>query len=80
MSMYREAAQLLQRDLAGQVAETEVSAAVSSGDPRLVVQSYLGVARRQQLSISADTAAAVRDLVVPHGDLDPSILDGIALH
>lgn len=80
MSIYREAAQLLERDLRGSVADVDVAAARSSGDALVLVQTYLMHARDKGLAISSDTAAALRDLTPPNGKLDPGALAGIELN
>lgn len=79
MSIYREAAQLLERDLRGSVADADVAAARNSGDALVLVQTYLMHARDKGLSISSDTAAALRDLTPPNGNLEPGALAGLEL-
>ncbi len=80
MSIYREAAQLLERDLRGAVLEGDVAAARASGDPLVLVQTYLMFARDRRLPIRSDTAAALRDLTPPNGLLDPEAIHGLELN
>ena len=80
MSIYREAAQLLERDLRGAVGEGDVAAARGSGDPLVLIQTYLMFARNRDLPIRSDTAAALRDLTPPNGGLDPEALAGLELN
>ncbi len=80
MSIYREAAQLLERDLRGMVPEVDMSAARASGDPLVLIQTYLMQARDRHLPIRSDTAASLRDLTPPNGSLDPEALAGIELN
>lgn len=80
MSIYREAAQLLERDLRGAVPEADVAAARASGDLLVLIQTYLMFARGRDLPIRSDTAAALRDLVPPNGRLDPEALTGLELN
>lgn len=78
--MYREAAQLLERDLRGLVSAADVDAASSSGEPLVLIQFYLMQARDRDLPIRSDTAAALRDLTPPNGHLDPAALEGLELN
>lgn len=80
MSIYREAAQLLERDLHGAVREGDVAAAHASRDPLILIQTYLMLARNRGLPIRSDTAAALRDLTPPNGRLDPEALAGLELN
>lgn len=80
MSIYREAAQLLERDLRGLVAAADVEAARAAGDPLVLIQTYLMQARDKGLPIRSDTAAALRDITTPNGRLDPEALNGIELN
>ncbi len=80
MSIYREAAQLLERDVRPGIPERDLAAARASGDPRVMVQTCLRAARDRGLPIRSDTAAAVRDLLPPNGTLDPTVLDGLQIN
>lgn len=80
MSIYREAAQLLERDLRGRVAAADVDAARASGDQLVLIQTYLKQARDKGFPIRSDTAAALRDVTSPNGHLDPEALTGIELN
>ncbi|QGF23086.1 hypothetical protein [Raineyella fluvialis] len=80
MSIYREAAQLLERDLRGVVPDGDVATARASGDLLVLIQTYLMLARDRHLPIRSDTAAALRDLTPPNGTLAPEALSGLELN
>ncbi|SDB95637.1 hypothetical protein GA0111570_111105 [Raineyella antarctica] len=80
MSIYREAAQLLERDLRGLVAESDIDSARARGDQLLLVQTYLRQARDKGFPIRSDTAAALRDITPPKGNLDAAALEGLELN